>query len=158
MQRLDELAFAPDVPPYYDPANILHQSAMVMRNATALEKRREALEFMRPAALHSALNLSTSLEKFSDELAAHMQHGRTFCLTENINNVVMWSHYAEEHKGVGFKLRVLDDIDHPFLIAKPVTYSDAYICVGDRSEEHTSDLQSLMRISYAVFCLKKKKN
>src|SRR3546814_14242551 len=30
---------------------------------------------------------------------------------------------------------------------------------GDhRSEEHTSELQSLMRISYAVFCLKKKKN
>src|SRR3546814_2852741 len=30
------------------------------------------------------------------------------------------------------------------------------IC-GGRSEEHTSELQSLMRISYAVFCLKKKK-
>src|SRR3546814_9533822 len=29
---------------------------------------------------------------------------------------------------------------------------------GNRSEEHTSELQSLMRISYAVFCLKKKKN
>src|SRR3546814_3056618 len=29
---------------------------------------------------------------------------------------------------------------------------------GGRSEEHTSELQSLMRISYAVFCLKKKTN
>src|SRR3546814_9436099 len=29
---------------------------------------------------------------------------------------------------------------------------------GPRSEEHTSELQSLMRISYAVFCLKKKKH
>src|SRR3546814_1684515 len=29
---------------------------------------------------------------------------------------------------------------------------------ADRSEEHTSELQSLMRISYAVFCLKKKIN
>src|SRR3546814_7580151 len=43
------------------------------------------------------------------------------------------------------------------------TYSD---CLGmsgisfgvGRSEEHTSELQSLMRISYAVFCLKKKNN
>src|SRR3546814_737373 len=34
-----------------------------------------------------------------------------------------------------------------------VTLRDAY----KRSEEHTSELQSLMRISYAVFCLKKKK-
>src|SRR3546814_2822585 len=35
------------------------------------------------------------------------------------------------------------------------------VCVveaDDRSEEHTSELQSLMRISYAVFCLKKKTN
>src|SRR3546814_10472384 len=30
-------------------------------------------------------------------------------------------------------------------------------CYEYRSEEHTSELQSLMRISYAVFCLKKKK-
>src|SRR3546814_5428712 len=29
---------------------------------------------------------------------------------------------------------------------------------GERSEEHTSELQSLMRISYAVFCLTKKNN
>src|SRR3546814_1832958 len=31
------------------------------------------------------------------------------------------------------------------------------LSVAQRSEEHTSELQSLMRISYAVFCLKKKK-
>src|SRR3546814_4491805 len=31
------------------------------------------------------------------------------------------------------------------------------LCLQARSEEHTSELQSLMRISYAVFCLKKKK-
>src|SRR3546814_1688722 len=42
--------------------------------------------------------------------------------------------------------------------AHPV--SEGHLCVkgpGMRSEEHTSELQSLMRISYAVFCLKKKK-
>src|SRR3546814_5781536 len=43
-----------------------------------------------------------------------------------------------------------------------VVVGDRYGCVGhhrsrSRSEEHTSELQSLMRISYAVFCLKKKK-
>src|SRR3546814_4606554 len=35
---------------------------------------------------------------------------------------------------------------------------DMHAGYGVRSEEHTSELQSLMRISYAVFCLKKKKN
>src|SRR3546814_1623437 len=34
---------------------------------------------------------------------------------------------------------------------------DKLVARSNRSEEHTSELQSLMRISYAVFCLKKKK-
>src|SRR3546814_1292073 len=37
-------------------------------------------------------------------------------------------------------------------------WSPAGLQFGPRSEEHTSELQSLMRISYAVFCLKKKTN
>src|SRR3546814_4149526 len=46
--------------------------------------------------------------------------------------------------------------------ARPVVYKAGRYGVGPatagiRSEEHTSELQSLMRISYAVFCLKKKK-
>src|SRR3546814_8827089 len=35
--------------------------------------------------------------------------------------------------------------------------SSSNSAIGRRSEEHTSELQSLMRISYAVFCLKKKR-
>src|SRR3546814_3620074 len=47
----------------------------------------------------------------------------------------------------------------PFIsgaISKTINMPNA-ATVEDRSEEHTSELQSLMRISYAVFCLKKKK-
>src|SRR3546814_5227561 len=39
----------------------------------------------------------------------------------------------------------------------PQLISDILAPLAVRSEEHTSELQSLMRISYAVFCLKKKK-
>src|SRR3546814_3504770 len=42
---------------------------------------------------------------------------------------------------------------------RPYPTLDGHICLlSVRSEEHTSELQSLMRISYAVFCLKKKKH
>src|SRR3546814_6141692 len=42
---------------------------------------------------------------------------------------------------------------------EPVTtIASPSLAASSRSEEHTSELQSLMRISYAVFCLKKKKN
>src|SRR3546814_7645260 len=47
----------------------------------------------------------------------------------------------------------------PFALVQPVfsRVLDYVRYVTVRSEEHTSELQSLMRISYAVFCLKKKK-
>src|SRR3546814_6779523 len=40
--------------------------------------------------------------------------------------------------------------------ADPANYTQTLGCWHGRSEEHTSELQSLMRISYAVFCLQKK--
>src|SRR3546814_10599803 len=52
-----------------------------------------------------------------------------------------WVPFADLHVAVGAPDNVGDGIN-----------------LGSRSEEHTSELQSLMRISYAVFCLKKKKD
>src|SRR3546814_7620885 len=43
------------------------------------------------------------------------------------------------------------------VIEKDPVYVGGISRTVERSEEHTSELQSLMRISYAVFCLKKKK-
>src|SRR3546814_2002429 len=40
---------------------------------------------------------------------------------------------------------------------RTAAYMAEVAAASNRSEEHTSELQSLMRISYAVFCLKKKK-
>src|SRR3546814_5080239 len=42
-------------------------------------------------------------------------------------------------------------------VPKGYIYTAMAFSAGVRSEEHTSELQSLMRISYAVFCLKQKK-
>src|SRR3546814_2912554 len=55
---------------------------------------------------------------------------------------------------------VLDYLAHSFPVQlyEPFTDSEGNLSSRPvRSEEHTSELQSLMRISYAVFCLKKKK-
>src|SRR3546814_8458826 len=51
----------------------------------------------------------------------------------------------------GYFVSLLADFGLPV----PAGLSTPLVHVADRSEEHTSELQSLMRISYAVFCLKK---
>src|SRR3546814_7958035 len=45
---------------------------------------------------------------------------------------------------------------HHVVIIEQQVRPGTFRIAGNRSEEHTSELQSLMRISYAVFCLKKK--
>src|SRR3546814_4208066 len=58
------------------------------------------------------------------------------------------------HGNGGIGLR--NDVAHEDRPRQPVGAVDRWIDLADlRSEEHTSELQSLMRISYAVFCLKK---
>src|SRR3546814_6782373 len=64
----------------------------------------------------------------------------------------------EQHRrvAVGGGERNLDQAHRRRAIALAREIERAGIVEPDRSEEHTSELQSLMRISYAVFCLKKK--
>src|SRR3546814_4486180 len=62
--------------------------------------------------------------------------------------VSRWDIAAQAHDCVKTALRALNDDGSSSILIAGSLY---------RSEEHTSELQSLMRISYAVFCLKKKK-
>src|SRR3546814_7897804 len=56
--------------------------------------------------------------------------------------------------GQGIELRVVDELAER--AGKRGSHGHPAVVALHRSEEHTSELQSLMRISYAVFCLKKK--
>src|SRR3546814_6148927 len=81
-----------------------------------------------------------------------------------LDNVIEYNYYSVKtardsnmrHRPVGLGVMGFNDA----LYKKRLPYeSDAAIQFADeRSEEHTSELQSLMRISYAVFCLKKKRH
>src|SRR3546814_5924699 len=59
------------------------------------------------------------------------------------------------HVGVGVVAGVADVVDRPVRVRRAGGRQDK--AAQARSEEHTSELQSLMRISYAVFCLEKQK-
>src|SRR3546814_3132698 len=92
-------------------------------------------EIARAFGLHGAdkIALKALLKDMADEGLIDSAPGRAFHRMGGVPKVTV--------------LRVVDVDDGGNVWAVPAT----------RSEEHTSELQSLMRISYAVFCLKKKK-
>src|SRR3546814_4620403 len=90
--------------------------------------------------LNSALVLDVGLSTAMDDVAAARE-------------------IAEHVVGLGHRTIaiIMGDPAHAASAQRLVGYRQAFDAIGLRSEEHTSELQSLMRISYAVFCLKKKK-
>src|SRR3546814_2264649 len=87
-----------------------------------------------------------------------LDNGRVLALRTS-DGQVAWEQVVSAPTGRN-ELERITDIDAPLLsdggelfAASSSPPSDSS---GARSEEHTSELQSLMRISYAVFCLKKK--
>src|SRR3546814_7247120 len=68
-----------------------------------------------------------------------------FGLVTSVGGIVMGPAFWV--KALGNEMPIIPT-DYPALVTVPLTF----LCA--RSEEHTSELQSLMRISYAVFCLK----
>src|SRR3546814_11432154 len=74
---------------------------------------------------------------------------------DSVVDVAGWDDFAQAYARV-----VASGAGQPMavLVQRLVRPRLGGVLFGVRSEEHTSELQSLMRISYAVFCLKKKKN
>src|SRR3546814_6903647 len=82
--------------------------------------------------------------------------GKMFCAGGDIDGFAV----AGEDTGTLFKqltAPVHSAVSKLMRMEKPLVTVINGPAAGARSEEHTSELQSLMRISYAVFCLKKKK-
>ena len=51
-----------------------------------------------------------------------MKASRVFCVTEEHDNLLMWAHYAKDHKGVVIKFECLRELDTALCIARKVDY------------------------------------
>src|SRR3546814_7409379 len=105
---------------------------------------------------HRELGLKVSTSNLCSEITLptgkdHLGNDRTAVCCLSSLNLETWDQWKDEKGFIEDVMRFLDNVLQDYIDRAEPGMARA------RSEEHTSELQSLMRISYAVFCLKKKK-
>src|SRR3546814_7584123 len=97
-------------------------------------------------AVHRRPDLGRGVERVGAGALQYLQRDRGFAVEQRTQRIIIGAHFDP------------GDLTEPGELAVGTSLDDnrSKFFLG-RSEEHTSELQSLMRISYAVFCLKKKK-
>lgn len=133
IERFKESIFG-DVDPLFDQS---------LPNGEDLAKLREMKDRIPRSAFDDYFDrMVLDFKQSATEALAHMNDSiddmrartRVLCLTEKNDNLLMWSHYADSHKGVVFKLNCVDEIDDNLLVAKRVKYKPDYPILASKNE------------------------
>ncbi|MDT3776303.1 DUF2971 domain-containing protein [Nitrospira sp. MA-1] len=69
-------------------------------------------------------NVQSNFQGLNDDWKTLLNHMRIFSVSEVLDDLLMWAHYAENHTGVVFKLSCLPEKDNALCIAQQVNYSN----------------------------------
>lgn len=81
-------------------------------------------EEMRPAVEEALAKYTDEMDGFGKEIVAHLRTTKVLCLSRVHDDNTMWGIYANNHQGVVLEFSNVDEIDSPYRLAKPVTYSN----------------------------------
>jgi hypothetical protein len=77
---------------------------------------------VRPSIEESFEKLNLEMPKFNSEMLAMLAASKILCLSEVATNVLMWAHYASNHKGVALQFGTPVGIDSPWSRARKIEY------------------------------------
>lgn len=120
-----------NIEPSITPTTLFSALTLRLRQIRHKLSRSEILRDLHKSSEESAALLNDSIGKLNAAVQEQMLHSRVFCVSEKFDNIVMWSHYADQHKGVVFKLRCIDEIDNTLLAARKVQYTDGFLPFTD---------------------------
>jgi len=119
-----------------------------MREARSELDKSEVLKTMREGIEETAKRLDKFENDINAELQKHLRIARVLCLSESNDNVVMWSHYADNHKGIVMRLRCIDEIDNTLLAAKKIVYQRELPAIAS-IEEIVKSFIGIQKYNYA---------
>lgn len=73
-------------------------------------------------------------QQFDQYYTKLLEKTRVVCVSEENDSILMWSHYANSHRGAVFKLNAIDELDTSLLVARKVIYSNTYPCLQTEDE------------------------
>jgi len=69
-------------------------------------------------------SLPSLIAKYEPEIKGLMETTKVLCLSEVSDDLLMWSHYADSHRGVVFEFINIPELDSPYSVSEPVRYGD----------------------------------
>ena len=81
------------------------------------------MAYLREGVIEGMRRVIRYVQTMNAEIRAVMADTTVFCLSETHDNLLMWSHYAQNHTGVVIKFLALEEVDAPTIVAQPVRYS-----------------------------------
>lgn len=145
-----------EIPIEVDTTSLFTKLLVLTREIRHKLPKEEVVKQTYSDALKSAKNLTKGIDELNKRVSEHLLHSRVFCVSESVNNVVMWSHYSEHHQGVAFQLACVDELDNSLLGAKKIDYTDRFSVFPSAEQyanhltgEKTIDMVSLIqKIAY----------
>lgn len=119
LQRLWDVYEGRVQPDLRNPMALLFQ---LMRVTTPIMSREELFSEFGPAIEEGFERMTASLPSVHADTAKIFENVKILCLTTTPDNALMWSHYADAHRGVVIRFRSIPAFDTPYGMAKPVRY------------------------------------
>ena len=83
----------------------------------------DEMAYLREGVIEGMRRVIRYVQTMNAEIRAVMADTTVFCLSETHDNLLMWSHYAQNHTGAVIKFLALSEVDAPTIVAQPVRYS-----------------------------------
>jgi hypothetical protein len=120
-RAFEEMIFGDQDPTWEMP----HRLELAVRMLRTIRDKLPREEFARQsrAGLDEGMrNATESMRQYREAWPAYVRSMRVFCVAEVENDLLMWSHYADQHRGVVLKLKCIPELDTSLCAARAITY------------------------------------
>ena len=126
-QEIERLVYS-DTEAVFFEATVLNELVTFLRSIKYSTPKTEVIRQLKLGCLESSEGFEHYKKKMDELLKDTLNRSRVLCVTEANENVVMWSHYGDSHRGISLRLECVDEVDTSLLVAKPVIYTDTFPC------------------------------